>query len=116
MKNQTARFTSETDATLVLSLSKGKKEIKLTPRLKDGADAKTKVGKKQYFDLNEAGEKAAQTAFDAAVEKAKGKGWALASRAVRTGGFEDIPDAPKKGTNGGATAAKGGTPPAAAKK
>jgi hypothetical protein len=110
MKNQTARFTCETDATFVISLSAGKKDYRIAPKMKEGADAKAKSGKKQYFDLTEAGEAAATTEFNKLVEDAKTKGWVLTEKTARAsgGGFEGVPAAPKKGD------AKPGTPAAPA--
>lgn len=91
MKNQTAKFTSSTDATLAVSLFQGKTAIKVMVRQKT-PDEKTQVGCKDYFDLGQDAE--AQRAFDQRVKEAIAAGWSVNERRERAPGFTAVPQAP----------------------
>ena len=91
MKNQTARFTCGTDATLTVSLRKGKSDWVVTIRQKTPGE-KTLVGGKSYVDL--ADDAKAQQVFEARVHEAVAAGWVMADRAERAPAFTAIPPAP----------------------
>lgn len=92
MKNQTAKFTCATDATLTVSVFKGKKNIRVMARQRT-PDEKAKTGCKTYFELSE--EDAAAKQFDLLVKDAIAQGWTLSQRGERAAGFTTIPAAPK---------------------
>jgi hypothetical protein len=94
MTNQTARFTSTTDATLAVVLFEGKHNIKVVVRLKAPNEGTTE-GAKSWFDLGQDAE--AQLEFDNRVKEAVAAGWVLTERAAgHSRAFDAIPPAPGK--------------------
>lgn len=97
-QNQTVRLTGSAnpEATLVISLHKGKKDFSIKIRQKAPGE-KDINGKPEYFDGDDKGGKAAETRLAARVEEAKKQGWVVKETAARgPRGFTEIPPPPAK--------------------
>ena len=94
--NKTVKFTSGTDATLTISVQKGKKDIIVSARQKEpnGEEMKVIVGCRSYHDLNEAGQAEAEAKFAELLKDARDQGWKQTAIREPKEKFTKIPPAP----------------------
>lgn len=93
--NRVARFKSEDD-TLTVILHRGKKNIRVSVRVKTSEERRVKVYGKRWFELNEY--KHALENYEMRIQEAKDQGWEYVDRRSRASDptLDAIPKARKK--------------------
>jgi hypothetical protein len=90
MKNQAAKFSCATDASLTITVHRGKKNLTVALRLRTPGE-KIKQGI-DYFELSEEGQ--AQARYDTLVKEATTNGWKWTESSRRNQQLTSVPMAP----------------------